>query len=175
VIVELGYFVGTLGRPKVFVLYQSGVELPSDFGGLVYTELDPEGRWKKRLIAELRGAGLVRTPPKQAKAELVTATQNLLRHATRLIEILQGADGNADDERYFFGEDVSRAELAAQLVGIAGSKKLVKLSDDLVGFVRSEIDPIRSVDADKLDRALWEGRLARLHTLIDSLDQHPGR
>jgi hypothetical protein len=37
VILELGYFVGNLGRSKVFSLKRDSVELPSDFHGVVYT------------------------------------------------------------------------------------------------------------------------------------------
>lgn len=58
VIFELGYFVGKLGRSRVAVLYEPGVELPSDYHGVTYTELDPSGRWAFELLRELRSAGL---------------------------------------------------------------------------------------------------------------------
>lgn len=58
VIFELGFFVGRLGRHRVCALYQPGVELPSDFAGVVYEELDLRGAWKLRLAQELRSAGL---------------------------------------------------------------------------------------------------------------------
>jgi predicted nucleotide-binding protein len=56
VILELGYFVGKLGRSGVFALYMRGVsiELPSDFAGVVYTEYDTAGHWKFELVRELK-------------------------------------------------------------------------------------------------------------------------
>jgi len=53
VILELGYFMGRLGRTRVCALYKGGIELPSDFQGVVYQELDPAGAWKAKLAQEL--------------------------------------------------------------------------------------------------------------------------
>lgn len=53
VIFELGFFIGTLGREKVCPLYQEGVELPSDYDGVVYTPLDESGAWRLKLAQEL--------------------------------------------------------------------------------------------------------------------------
>ena len=58
VVLELGYFVGKLGRSRVSVLYEPGVEMPSDYAGVVYTKLDPGGQWRFELLRELRTAGL---------------------------------------------------------------------------------------------------------------------
>lgn len=58
VILELGYFLGILGRQRVIVLYTDGVELPSDYVGVEYIKLDAEGAWKLRVARELRAAGL---------------------------------------------------------------------------------------------------------------------
>ena len=57
VILELGYFVGTLGRERVCVLKTDGVEAPSDIFGVVYTPFDNTGRWKFDLVRELKAAG----------------------------------------------------------------------------------------------------------------------
>jgi len=57
VIFEMGYFFGRLGRDRIAVLYDPGVELPSDVAGLVYIERSGE-RWKIELVRELRAAGL---------------------------------------------------------------------------------------------------------------------
>lgn len=57
VILELGLFLGLLGRSKVAALYQIGVELPSDFVGVGYIPLDGDG-WQMRLVKELRAAGI---------------------------------------------------------------------------------------------------------------------
>src|ERR1035438_187355 len=40
VILELGYFMGRLGRARVCALHRGGVELPSDFQGILYVEFD---------------------------------------------------------------------------------------------------------------------------------------
>ncbi len=57
VILELGYFLGGLGRDKVCVLKKGGVEMPSDFEGVVWVELDKYNGWQMRLIKELKAAG----------------------------------------------------------------------------------------------------------------------
>lgn len=57
VILELGYFIGKLGRNKVIPLYERGVEIPSDFNGVIYEELDSGGNWKFKIIRELNAIG----------------------------------------------------------------------------------------------------------------------
>ena len=57
VILELGYFVGKLGRSRVAVFKQGDVEVPSDFGGVVYIQLDGAGAWQQALGKELKEAG----------------------------------------------------------------------------------------------------------------------
>jgi predicted nucleotide-binding protein len=54
VVLELGYFLGRLGRDRVCALYKEGVEIPSDFSGVLYTPLDNHGGWKFPLAGELR-------------------------------------------------------------------------------------------------------------------------
>lgn len=57
VILELGYAMAALGRRRVAILYQEGVEIPSDILGLAYYELDSKGAWKTQIAGELRAAG----------------------------------------------------------------------------------------------------------------------
>ena len=57
VIFELGYFIGRLGRKNVYALKNPEVETPSDYDGVVYTNLDASGGWKLNLIRELKSAG----------------------------------------------------------------------------------------------------------------------
>lgn len=57
VILELGYFIGKLGRNKVCPLYTKDVEIPSDINGVLYVEADTGGLWKMSLVKELKAAG----------------------------------------------------------------------------------------------------------------------
>jgi predicted nucleotide-binding protein len=58
VILELGFLVGRLGHRRVCALYKPPIELPSDFHGILYTQMDKVGQWRGMLIQELREAGL---------------------------------------------------------------------------------------------------------------------
>jgi predicted nucleotide-binding protein len=58
VVFEFGYFVSAIGRSRTAVLYEEGVELPSDIDGLVYIPYDPAGAWKLLLGRELKAAGI---------------------------------------------------------------------------------------------------------------------
>lgn len=57
VILELGYFLGKLGRSRVCALYESDVEIPSDYQGVLFVPLDPQNKWKFDLVQELKAAG----------------------------------------------------------------------------------------------------------------------
>ena len=59
VILELGYFSGLLGRKNLCVLYKKPVEVPSDYLGVVYIELDIAGAWKITLAKEMKEVGLL--------------------------------------------------------------------------------------------------------------------
>lgn len=59
VILELGYFIGHLGRDKVCTLKKLDVEEPSDFTGIAYTEYDNAGGWKLLLARELKSVGYI--------------------------------------------------------------------------------------------------------------------
>ena len=58
VIFELGFFIGRLGRNHGCALHGGGVELPSDFHGVVYVDFDAGGAWQLRLAKELKEAGI---------------------------------------------------------------------------------------------------------------------
>lgn len=49
VILELGYFIGKLGRNRVCALYKSNTEIPSDIHGIVYVPFDEKGAGKRIL------------------------------------------------------------------------------------------------------------------------------
>lgn len=57
VLLELGYFIGHLGRDKVCALRRGDVELPSDYVGVVWEKMDDGGGWKLALARELKAAG----------------------------------------------------------------------------------------------------------------------
>jgi len=57
VILELGYFVGKIGREKTAVLHKGDVEFPSDILGTAYIPIDDANAWKLALARELKGAG----------------------------------------------------------------------------------------------------------------------
>lgn len=58
VVLELGYFLGRLGRDRVCAIKKSSVEVPGDFDGVVYTDMDERGAWKLELAGELKAAGM---------------------------------------------------------------------------------------------------------------------
>lgn len=57
VLLELGFFIGRLGRNKVCALKRGEVEIPSDFDGVVWETMDSAGAWKQALARELEAAG----------------------------------------------------------------------------------------------------------------------
>jgi predicted nucleotide-binding protein len=57
VVLELGYFFGLLGRTRVCALHKGPLELPSDYLGVVYIDMDAGGAWRLLLARELRAAG----------------------------------------------------------------------------------------------------------------------
>ena len=59
VILELGFFLGKLGRQNVVALYdeRANIEFPVDYEGVGYIPYDVAGAWKNRICQELRAAG----------------------------------------------------------------------------------------------------------------------
>lgn len=51
VVFEAGYFMGRLGRNRVVIVAEKGIELPSDLQGVVYTDKD---NWKLEVCRELK-------------------------------------------------------------------------------------------------------------------------
>ena len=54
VVLETGYFMGKLGRDHVVILADSGIEIPSDLSGVVYTNTS---NWEIGLLKELKAMG----------------------------------------------------------------------------------------------------------------------
>lgn len=57
VILELGFFIGRLGRSRVFALRRDEIEWPSDVGGIAHTDYDKGSAWRLELVRELQAAG----------------------------------------------------------------------------------------------------------------------
>ena len=54
VVLEAGYFIGKLGRENVVLLAEKGIDMPSDLGGVVYTDVN---NWQLYVCAELKKIG----------------------------------------------------------------------------------------------------------------------
>ena len=54
VVFETGFFMGSLGRNRVIILADSGIEVPSDLSGVVYTST---ANWQFDLLKELNAMG----------------------------------------------------------------------------------------------------------------------
>jgi predicted nucleotide-binding protein len=55
---EIGYFIGRLGREKVRLLRKGEVVIPSDLQGILFENYDNEGAWRIKLLKEMQAAGL---------------------------------------------------------------------------------------------------------------------
>jgi len=58
VIMELGFFLGRLGRERVAAIYDNEVEMPSDYSGVLFLPYDDAGAWQFPLAKEIRAAGI---------------------------------------------------------------------------------------------------------------------
>lgn len=58
VVLELGYFIGRLGRANVCALLKGDVEIPTDFEGVLYKQMDAKGAWRLELAREIEAAGI---------------------------------------------------------------------------------------------------------------------
>lgn len=58
VVFEAGYFIGKLGRSRVIMLFDEGLEAPGDLGGCVYIPADSYGGWKEAVRTEFSEIGI---------------------------------------------------------------------------------------------------------------------
>lgn len=58
VVFEFGYFIGLLNRDKTCALKKGGIEIPSDWHGIVYIDVDKDRNWNISLAKEFESAGL---------------------------------------------------------------------------------------------------------------------
>lgn len=57
VVLELGLFIGKLGRNRVCAIVKGDLELPGDYDGVVYLPMDESEAWKLSLAREMKLAG----------------------------------------------------------------------------------------------------------------------
>ncbi len=58
VILEIGYFIGKLGKERVRILKKGQIDIPSDLQGILYENYDIDGAWKIKICKELIAAGI---------------------------------------------------------------------------------------------------------------------
>ncbi len=58
VILEIGYFIGKLGKERIRMLTKGDIEIPSDLQGILYEKFDPSGAWKIKLLKEIQAVGI---------------------------------------------------------------------------------------------------------------------
>jgi predicted nucleotide-binding protein len=58
VVLEIGYFIGRLGREKVRLLRKGEVVIPSDLQGILFENFDNEGAWRIKILKEMHAVGL---------------------------------------------------------------------------------------------------------------------
>lgn len=58
VILEIGYFIGKLGREKVRILRKGDTVIPSDLQGILYENYDKDGAWRIKLTKEMKSVGI---------------------------------------------------------------------------------------------------------------------
>jgi len=58
VILEIGYFIGRLGKERVRILKKGNIDIPSDLHGILYENYDSSGAWKMKLCKELIAVGI---------------------------------------------------------------------------------------------------------------------
>ena len=58
VMLEVGYFIGKLGKDRVRLIVKGDIEIPSDLSGILYEKHDRSGAWRMRLLKELQAVGI---------------------------------------------------------------------------------------------------------------------
>lgn len=58
VVMELGFFLGRLGRDRVAAIYDERVEMPSDYKGVLFLPYDKAGMWQHSLVKEIKASGI---------------------------------------------------------------------------------------------------------------------
>jgi len=58
VILEIGYFLGKIGKERLRIIVKGDVDIPSDLQGVLYEKHDSNGAWKMKILKELQAVGI---------------------------------------------------------------------------------------------------------------------
>jgi len=58
VILEVGYFMGLIGKERIRILVKEDIEIPSDLSGILYEKYEKTGNWKLKILKELQAVGI---------------------------------------------------------------------------------------------------------------------
>ncbi len=58
VILELGFFLSELGPENVCALKKGDIEIPTDYHGVIYKDMDDGGAWQKEVVKEMKATGV---------------------------------------------------------------------------------------------------------------------
>lgn len=58
VILEIGYFLGKLGKERLRMIVKGNIDIPSDLQGILYEKFDSSGAWKIKLLKEIQQVGI---------------------------------------------------------------------------------------------------------------------
>lgn len=58
VILEIGYFIGKIGKERIRFIVKGDIEIPSDLQGILYEKFDRNGAWKIKLLKEIQAVGI---------------------------------------------------------------------------------------------------------------------
>ena len=58
VILEVGYFIGKIGKERVRLIVKGNIEIPSDLHGVLYEKYNTAGTWKLKLLKEMQAVGI---------------------------------------------------------------------------------------------------------------------
>lgn len=58
VILEIGYFLGKIGKERLRMIVKENIDIPSDLQGILYEKHDSNGAWKIKLLKEIQAVGI---------------------------------------------------------------------------------------------------------------------
>ena len=58
VILEIGFFMGLLGKERLRLLVKENIEIPSDLSGILYEKYERNGKWELKILKEIQAVGI---------------------------------------------------------------------------------------------------------------------